>query len=54
VSAIALALVKVRVIMREFMAVRDAPKSLCWLTDLWVVLMAAALLATYLAGKAIA
>ncbi|ADP83967.1 cytochrome C oxidase subunit IV family protein [Pseudofrankia inefficax] len=52
VSAIALALVKVRIIMREFMEVRHAPPLLCRLTDLWVVLMAASLVAMYFAGKA--
>jgi hypothetical protein len=54
VSAICLALIKVRVIMREFMAVRTAPRVLRQLTDFWVVLMAVALLGTYLAGKAVA
>ncbi|ONH25966.1 cytochrome C oxidase subunit IV family protein [Pseudofrankia asymbiotica] len=54
VSAIALALIKVRIIMREFMEVRHAPAPLRRLTDLWVVLMAAALLGLYFAGKAAA
>ncbi|MDT3438122.1 MULTISPECIES: cytochrome C oxidase subunit IV family protein [unclassified Pseudofrankia] len=54
VSAITLALVKVRIIMREFMEVRHAPPLLCRLTDLWVVLMAAALLGMYFVGKAAA
>lgn len=54
VSAICLALVKVRIIMREFMEVRHAPRLLCLLTDLWVVVMAVALLSFYLAGKAVA
>ncbi|OHV35656.1 MULTISPECIES: cytochrome C oxidase subunit IV family protein [Pseudofrankia] len=52
VSAIALALAKVRIIMREFMEVRHAPGLLRRLTDLWVVLMAAALLGMYFVGKA--
>jgi hypothetical protein len=52
VSAVVLALVKVRIIMREFMEVRHAPALLCRLTDLWVVLMAAALLGTYFLGRA--
>ena len=54
VTAICLALVKVRIIMREFMEVRNAPPLLCRLTDLWVVLMAAALLGVYFGGKAVA
>jgi hypothetical protein len=41
VSAIAIALIKVRIIFREFMEVRHAPGLLCRLTDLWVLLMAA-------------
>lgn len=54
VAAICLALVKVRIIMREFMEVRAAPLFLCRLTDLWVVLMGLAMLGVYLAGRAIA
>jgi hypothetical protein len=54
VAAILLALVKVRIIMREFMEVRNAPPLLCRLTDFWVVLMAVALLGTYLGGRAVA
>ncbi|MBL7497175.1 cytochrome C oxidase subunit IV family protein [Frankia sp. CNm7] len=54
VSAIILALVKVRIIMREFMEVRHAPALLRRLTDLWVVLMAASLLGMYFVGKAVA
>jgi Prokaryotic Cytochrome C oxidase subunit IV len=54
VIAICLALVKVRIIMREFMEVRNAPPLLCRLTDLWVVLMATAMLGVYFAGKAVA
>ncbi len=52
VGAICFALIKVRIIMREFMAVRTAPRVLRQLTDFWVLLMAVALLGTYLAGKA--
>ena len=51
VGAICLALVKVRIIMREFMEVRHAPPLLCHLTDLLVVVMAAALLGAYAAGR---
>ena len=54
VLAICFALVKVRIIMQEFMEVRNAPTILCRLTDLWVVLMAMALLGVYLGGKAVA
>jgi uncharacterized membrane protein len=54
VAAICLALIKVRIIMREFMEVRGAPQMLCRLTDFWVVLMGVAMLGVYLAGRAIA
>ena len=54
VTAIFLALVKFRIIMREFMDVRHAPQFLRRLTDLWIALIAVALLATYFAGKAVA
>lgn len=50
-SAILMALVKVRVIVREFMDVRHAPVLLCRLTDLWIVLTGATLLGCYLAGR---
>jgi Prokaryotic Cytochrome C oxidase subunit IV len=53
-AAICLALVKVRIIMREFMEARNAPPLLCRITDLWVVLMAVALIGTYLGGRAVA
>jgi hypothetical protein len=52
VSAIIIALVKVRFIMREFMEVRHAPTLLCRLTDLWIALMAGSMLGLYVAGKA--
>jgi hypothetical protein len=48
-SAILIALVKVRIILREFMEVRHAPVLLCRLTDLWVVLTGAILLGGYFA-----
>jgi hypothetical protein len=51
VSAIVIALVKVRIIFREFMEVRQAPALLCRLTDAWVVLMAVALLGCYFIGR---
>ena len=49
-SAIVMALIKVRLIFREFMEVRHAPLLLCRLTDLWVVLTGAILLGCYLVG----
>jgi len=54
IGAICLALVKVRIIMREFMEVRHAPPLLCRIADFWVLLMATAMIGTYLAGRAIA
>lgn len=52
VSAIALATVKVRIIMRELMEVRNAPRLLCRLTDAWLLMMAAVMIGLYLAGRA--
>ena len=54
VGAICLALIKVRIIMREFMEVRSAPRFLLRITDFWVVLMGFAMLGVYGAGKAVA
>jgi Prokaryotic Cytochrome C oxidase subunit IV len=54
VSAIVIALVKVRIIFREFMEVRHAPAVLRRLTDAWVVIIATALIGTYFIGSAIA
>src|SRR3974390_1923113 len=54
VATICLACVKVRIIMREFMEVRGAPVFLCRITDLWVALIAVALLGTYFGGKGVA
>ena len=51
-AAIGIALIKVRIIIREFMEVRHAPVLLGRLTDLWVVLTGAILLGGYLAGAA--
>ena len=45
-----IALVKVRVIIREFMEVRHAPMLLRRLTDLWLVLAGASLLGCYFVG----
>jgi hypothetical protein len=49
-SVIVIALVKVRIIFREFMEVRQAPALLCRLTDAWVIAMAAAMLGCYFIG----
>jgi hypothetical protein len=54
VAAIALALVKLRIILREFMDVRHAPRVLRRLTDALVLVMGACLLGTYLVGRSIA
>ena len=54
VAAVALALAKIRIIMREFMDVRHAPRMLRTITDALVVIMGACLLGTYLVGRAIA
>jgi hypothetical protein len=51
-GAIGIALIKVRIIFREFMEVRHAPVLLGRLTDLWVALTGAILLGSYLAGTA--
>ena len=48
--AIAIALVKVRIIFREFMEVRHAPAPLCRLTDAWIAIMAVSLVGSYFAG----
>jgi hypothetical protein len=51
--AIVLALVKARLIFREFMQVRNAPPLLRRLTDLWVLVIGAALLGSYFIGLAV-
>ena len=51
-GAIGIALLKVRVIIREFMEVRHAPALLGRLTDLWVVFAGVSLLGSYLIGMA--
>ena len=53
-TAIGLALAKLRIIMRELMDVRHAPKELRTLTDGLIVVMALALLGTYAVGRVIA
>ncbi|MBV8347855.1 MAG: cytochrome C oxidase subunit IV family protein [Mycolicibacterium sp.] len=52
-SAIVMALIKVRIIFREFMETRHAPVLLRRLTDGWVVLMAVCLLGSYFFGMAV-
>ncbi|MBX9639044.1 MAG: cytochrome C oxidase subunit IV family protein [Mycobacteriaceae bacterium] len=52
-SVIVIALVKVRIIFREFMEVRRAPALLCRLTDAWVLLIAAGLFGSYFVGLAV-
>ena len=54
VSAIVLALVKYRIVLREFMDVRNAPPRLRRLTDLLVAVIAVSLLTSYLVGRAVA
>jgi hypothetical protein len=50
-SAIVMALVKVRIVFRQFMEVRHAPLLLGRLTDLWIVVTGAVLLGCYFAGR---
>jgi hypothetical protein len=52
-GAIVIALVKVRIILREFMEVRHAPVLLCRLTDLWVAVAGVSLLGCYFVGMAV-
>jgi hypothetical protein len=49
-GAVLIALLKVRIIVREFMEVRHAPVLLCRLTDLWIVSTGVILLGCYFAG----
>jgi hypothetical protein len=49
-GVIMIALVKVRIIFREFMEVRQAPVLLGRLTDAWVILIAVSLLSCYFIG----
>jgi len=51
-SAIVIALVKTRIIFREFMEVRHAPALLCRITDAWLLVTAVCLLGAYFAGMA--
>ena len=53
VSAIVIALVKVRIIFREFMEVRHAPVLLGRITDAWLLVTAVCLLGAYFVGTAL-
>jgi hypothetical protein len=53
VSAIIIALIKVRIIFREFMEVRHAPMLLRRLTDAWVLIIGVCLLGSYFIGSAV-
>jgi len=53
-SVIGIAAIKVRVIFREFMEVRNAPALLRHLTDAWLGLSVAALVAAYLITRPLA
>ena len=53
-AAVAIALVKLRIVLHEFMDVRHAPKSLRTATDALVVGMGVVLLGTYLVGRTVA
>lgn len=53
-AAIGLALVKLRIIVREFMDVRHAPRMLRTITDALVATMGVLLVGTYLIGRTIA
>jgi hypothetical protein len=50
VTAIVIALAKVRIVFREFMEVRHAPALLHRLTDAWIAIIGAGLLVSYLLG----
>jgi hypothetical protein len=54
VGAIVIAVVKLRIIFREFMEVRHAPALLRRLTDAWVLLVGVCLIGTYFIGTAVA
>jgi len=54
VSAIVIALIKLRIIFREFMEVRHAPALLRRLTDAWVVIVGVCLLGSYFIGMTVA
>ena len=49
-SAMAITLVKVRVIIREFMDVRHAPARLRYVTDAWLMVFIIAMIVAYFVG----
>lgn len=51
-TVIAVAVIKIRVVMREFMHVRHGPVILSWLTDMWLVLTCGTMVGMYLLGVA--
>jgi Prokaryotic Cytochrome C oxidase subunit IV len=51
-GVVVIAVIKVRIIFREFMEVRRAPALLCRLTDAWVILIGVSLLGSYFVGMA--
>ena len=51
VIAICLAMIKVRIVMREFMEVRTSPRLLRRITDMLIVVMTAALIASFTVGR---
>lgn len=52
ISVILVSLLKVRIVLREFMEVRHTPRWLAGFTDLWVVVTGVALTAAYFGGIA--
>ena len=52
-AAIGIALLKVRIIFREFMEVRHAPVVLSRVTDLCVALMGILMVGSYLVGRSV-
>jgi cytochrome c oxidase subunit IV len=52
-TAVVIALVKVRIIFREFMEVRHAPALLRGMTDLCLALMAVVMLGSYVVGRSV-
>lgn len=53
ISVILVSLVKVRIVLREFMEVRHTPALLARLTDLWLAVTGVALVGAYLVGGAL-
>lgn len=51
IGVIAVSLIKVRIVLREFMEVRHTPPILTRLTDLWLLVTGVLLVGAYLAGS---